>query len=88
VIGSKVDGSREALLNGQLGTLVDPRDPAEICAAILDVLQQNKSAEKQKPNTALRSPASESLEPVDSVDYFSSARFEQRVHAIVDCISG
>lgn len=101
VIGSKVDGSREALLNGQLGTLVDPRDPAEICAAILQGLKPNKQVDLRPqtsdlrsptsdsvPSSALRSPASESLEPVDSVDYFSSARFEQRVHAIVDCISG
>lgn len=39
VVGSAVDGSREALLGGALGTLVDPRDPAAIRQAILDSLK-------------------------------------------------
>jgi glycosyltransferase involved in cell wall biosynthesis len=38
VIGSKVDGSREALLDGQLGRLVDPKIPEELIGAITDVL--------------------------------------------------
>jgi phosphatidylinositol alpha-1,6-mannosyltransferase len=38
VIGSKVDGSREALLDGQLGRLVDPKVPEELMEAITDVL--------------------------------------------------
>jgi phosphatidylinositol alpha-1,6-mannosyltransferase len=38
VIGSKVDGSREALLEGQLGHLVDPKVPEELIAAVTDVL--------------------------------------------------
>lgn len=38
VIGSKHDGGREALRDGELGTLVDPSNPAEIRTAILDAL--------------------------------------------------
>ncbi len=38
VIGSKHDGGREALLDGKLGLLVDPANPAEILAAIREVL--------------------------------------------------
>jgi len=38
VIGSKHDGGREALLDGELGLLVDPANPAEIAAAIREVL--------------------------------------------------
>ena len=38
VIGSKHDGGREALRFGELGTLVDPSNPAELRAAILDAL--------------------------------------------------
>jgi len=38
VIGSKHDGGREALLDGRLGLLVDPANPAEIEAAIREVL--------------------------------------------------
>ena len=40
VIGSRHDGGREALRNGQLGLLVDPSNPAEIRTAILDLLAQ------------------------------------------------
>jgi len=39
VIVSKQDGGREAILNGKLGTLVDPSNPAEIRAAITDALE-------------------------------------------------
>ena len=38
VIGSKLDGGREALLDGALGLLVDPSNPAEIERAIVEVL--------------------------------------------------
>jgi glycosyltransferase involved in cell wall biosynthesis len=39
VIVSKHDGGREAILDGKLGTLVDPANPAEIRAAVLDALE-------------------------------------------------
>ncbi len=39
VIASKHDGGREAVLDGQLGALVDPSNPAEIRAAIEDALE-------------------------------------------------
>jgi phosphatidyl-myo-inositol dimannoside synthase len=39
VIGSSIDGSREALLGGALGELVDPRSPESLQQAILGVLQ-------------------------------------------------
>ncbi len=38
VIGSKRDGGREALLNGELGLLVDPSNPSEIIAAVQELL--------------------------------------------------
>ena len=41
VIGSRHDGTREALLGGELGRLVDPSSPAEIRTAILDVLAEH-----------------------------------------------
>jgi phosphatidyl-myo-inositol dimannoside synthase len=40
VVGSRLDGSREALRGGALGTLVDPRHPEEIQAGVLKALQQ------------------------------------------------
>jgi phosphatidylinositol alpha-1,6-mannosyltransferase len=42
VIGSKIDGGREALLDGQLGLLVDPTNPAEIRAAIVETLDRRE----------------------------------------------
>jgi glycosyltransferase involved in cell wall biosynthesis len=42
VIASKSDGGREALLDGKLGLLVDPTNPAEIRAAILDTLERGE----------------------------------------------
>jgi phosphatidyl-myo-inositol dimannoside synthase len=42
VIGSKLDGGREALLGGKLGMLVDPTNPAEIRAAISETLARGK----------------------------------------------
>lgn len=38
VIGSKHDGGREALLDGELGGLVDPASPAEIAAGVREIL--------------------------------------------------
>ena len=39
VIVSKHDGGREAVLDGKLGTLVDPSNPADIRTAIADALE-------------------------------------------------
>jgi phosphatidylinositol alpha-1,6-mannosyltransferase len=40
VVGSRLDGSREALRDGALGILVDPRRPEEIQAGILEALKR------------------------------------------------
>jgi phosphatidylinositol alpha-1,6-mannosyltransferase len=42
VIGSKLDGGREALQHGQLGLLVDPTNTAEIEAAIRELLNRRQ----------------------------------------------
>lgn len=39
VIGSRTDGSRDALLDGRLGHLVTPSDPSEIMKAVLEVIR-------------------------------------------------
>ena len=44
VIGSSVDGSREALLDGRLGQLLDPSKPDELARAILTVMLASPSA--------------------------------------------
>ncbi|MEH2143419.1 glycosyltransferase family 4 protein [Nostoc sp.] len=42
VVASKVDGSREAVRNGLLGILVNPDDPEEVKAGILEALKRTK----------------------------------------------
>lgn len=42
VIGSKSDGGREALRGGELGLLVDPTNPAELRAAIVETLARGE----------------------------------------------
>jgi phosphatidylinositol alpha-1,6-mannosyltransferase len=39
VIGSRADGSREALLDGQLGRLVDPRNPQQLLEEVTAILE-------------------------------------------------
>ncbi|HKR64516.1 MAG TPA: glycosyltransferase [Thermoanaerobaculia bacterium] len=42
VIASKLDGGREALLDGKLGLLVDPTNPAELRAALEETLARGE----------------------------------------------
>ncbi|HXG57540.1 MAG TPA: glycosyltransferase family 4 protein [Thermoanaerobaculia bacterium] len=42
VIGSRIDGGRDALLDGELGLLVDPANSAEIEAAIRELLARRE----------------------------------------------
>jgi phosphatidylinositol alpha-1,6-mannosyltransferase len=45
-IGSKVDGSREALLDGKLGHLVDPKLPEDLIKAVIEVLTNSSHRER------------------------------------------
>lgn len=47
VVGSQVDGSRDALLDGELGELVDPDDGPALTAAILRALEKPKMVPEQ-----------------------------------------
>jgi len=40
VVASKIDGSREAVLEGELGEMVDPNDPADVCRGISAALER------------------------------------------------
>jgi phosphatidylinositol alpha-1,6-mannosyltransferase len=42
VLGGRVDGSRDALLGGRLGVLVDPENPDELLAGLEAILQKEK----------------------------------------------
>jgi glycosyltransferase involved in cell wall biosynthesis len=46
VVGSRVDGSREALLDGVLGHLVDPGNPVALLGVITSVLEGTKPPER------------------------------------------
>jgi asparagine synthase (glutamine-hydrolysing) len=72
VIGSKTDGSRDALLDGRLGILVNPSDPTELRAAILQTLAAKGEGAEDRRN---------------GVEYFSTDRFRQRVFDILDTIT-
>jgi len=72
VIGSKIDGSRDALRNGRLGILVNPTDSAELRAAILQTLAAKDQGANERRN---------------GVEYFSVDRFRQRVFEIIDTIT-
>jgi asparagine synthase (glutamine-hydrolysing) len=73
VIGSKADGSREALREGKLGLLVDPRAPDEICDAIIRVLTGSLGG---APKIKL-----------EDLEYFSEECFTLRLHEIIDAIA-
>jgi len=72
VVGSKIDGSRDALLDGRLGILVNPTDPAELRAAILQTLAAKDEGAKDRRN---------------GVEYFSTDRVRQRVFDIIAAIT-
>jgi glycosyltransferase involved in cell wall biosynthesis len=42
VVASKIDGSREAVLDGELGILVDPNNPEEIESCIIEALKRRR----------------------------------------------
>lgn len=48
VVGSCVDGSREALLDGQLGRLVDPSEPLALLDAVTSALEGGKPPERME----------------------------------------
>ena len=47
VVGSQIDGSQDALLNGELGELVDPDDSEALSTAIIRALQKPKIVPEQ-----------------------------------------
>ena len=69
VIASKLDGSREAVRDGALGKLVDPANPEELKAAILDSLSTVPAPEQRRVPPGL--------------DYFSYQNFERRCHQVL-----
>ena len=48
VIGGNADGSPEALLQGQLGTLIDPSSSASLLAALQSILEKGNFSQQKK----------------------------------------
>lgn len=67
VMGSVLDGSRDALLNGAIGVLVNPKNPMELKKQLLGLLQCQSG----------------SFLPSEQLASFSQASFHLRLHKIV-----
>jgi glycosyltransferase involved in cell wall biosynthesis len=70
VLGSTLDGTRDALLDGALGLLVNPHDHADLERGILETLRRPLG-----------------IVPA-GLSYFSLARFQDRLAAIIKIIQG
>src|SRR5262249_51193972 len=47
VVASKLDAGREAVLDGQLGLIVNPDNPQELCAAIKAAVDRPRAVPRQ-----------------------------------------
>ncbi|MEK6322364.1 MAG: glycosyltransferase family 4 protein [Acidobacteriota bacterium] len=47
VLGGSKDGSRDALLDGELGVMVDPTDPKQLLDGLQEILQRRKQVPEQ-----------------------------------------
>ena len=56
IVGSQVDGSREALLDGKLGHLVDPGDRHRLIETITNALENGSSRTTQPTQSILFLP--------------------------------
>jgi len=54
VMGSRLDGSREALLNGELGVLVNPDSASEVAAGIVSTLSHAKGVPERLDHFSFR----------------------------------
>ncbi|WP_316832740.1 glycosyltransferase family 4 protein [Pedobacter aquatilis] len=68
VIAGNQDGSSAALLNGALGTLIDPNDSAQLQSAILE---------------ALELPASPLLQQEKTLAHFSFSHYQHKLHQLL-----
>ncbi len=68
VVGSRADGSREALLDGRLGRLVDPTNQDELYGAISAILEAHNSR-----------AAGEDPRRIECISTFSVQKFRTRV---------
>lgn len=74
VIGGNADGSRDALCDGELGWMVDPKNDREILGILLDVLARRASHPLAWQPEKLRSAV---------INRYGRAAFEQRLKEIL-----
>jgi glycosyltransferase involved in cell wall biosynthesis len=77
VVAGNKDGSADAVLNGRIGLLIDPDDPAQIADAIIQILSRRDSAEAIKERQRFRREA---------IDAYGYPRFVERLREIVDSV--
>ena len=75
VVASTADASREAVLDGALGAVVDPDDPAALLAALLEALAQDDGETQTAPPRE--------APPRAALGTFSVAAFHRRWHALL-----
>jgi len=73
VIAGNADGSADALLNGELGTLIDPNSVEDIAAALKKHIQNN-NRNKEEERLAVREK---------TLDSFAFDRYKQRLANII-----
>ena len=73
VVAGNKDGSRDALMNGELGILVDPDDEEAIAEGIIKALQQSKSQNKKAIQQKVN-------------DEFGFHKFKQRLSTVLSKI--
>lgn len=71
IISGNADGSKDAMLNGKLGTMIDPDDPAAIKKSIIENLSRE------------RSPAAALTIQKNCLMYFSQQRYQQQIENIL-----
>ena len=77
VIAGDAGGSRDAVLNGRLGRMVDPGEPEWLARAILDYLEGRWPPELTDPEHLSRT----------CIEHFGFAAFERRVRDLVRSVS-
>jgi glycosyltransferase involved in cell wall biosynthesis len=76
VIAGNRDGSRDALLDGELGFLVDPDSPEAVAAALMDVLDESVPSPR-KNSDYLRQK---------TIEAFGKERFRERTGSVLSGI--
>jgi glycosyltransferase involved in cell wall biosynthesis len=77
VVAGNKDGSADALLNGRIGLLIDPDDPAQIADAIIQILSRRDSAEAIKEGQRFRREA---------IAAYGYPHFVERLREIVESV--